>query len=172
MSKSNPTFADLAKKGFAMKDGVMKKIEPVKGKDKKLPVFTIDLNKIPELTPDEIYDKFKDLKLSDYTTIGIKPMTVNRAWRGKRFKTPQYNNYCKEVSAMLPANIVIPEGLLKVYYEFGMSTNSDFDNPVKPFQDILQAKYHFNDSKIIEAVIRKVVVKKGEEYIKFKIESL
>lgn len=48
---------------------------------------------------------------------------------------------------------------------------SDFDNPIKPFQDVLQAKYGFNDSRIVEAVVRKVKTKKGQEYIKFAIKG-
>jgi len=104
--------------------------------------------------------------------IKIKPMSVNVAWRGTRYKTPQYNKYQKEVLSTLPDDLIVPEGLLKVYYEFGMSKSSDLDNPVKPLQDILQKKYNFNDSRIMEAHIKKVIVKKGQEYITFRFESL
>ena len=46
------------------------------------------------------------------------------------------------------------------------------DNPIKPFTDCLQKKYGFNDNRIIEAHIKKVKVKKGEEYIKFELREL
>lgn len=49
---------------------------------------------------------------------------------------------------------------------------SDWDNPVKPLQDILQKKYRFNDKDIIEASVKKVKVIKGQEYFKVKIESI
>jgi Holliday junction resolvase RusA-like endonuclease len=105
--------------------------------------------------------------------INIKPLSVNQVWQGKRFKTPVYKAYHDTVTLLLPADYSVPNGLLKVYYEFGMSNQcSDWDNPVKPFQDILQAKYGFNDSRIMEANVKKVKVKKGHEYIKFRIESL
>jgi Holliday junction resolvase RusA-like endonuclease len=114
-----------------------------------------------------------DFVLERYTTkIKIKPMSVNVAWRGTRYKTPQYNKYQREVLSILPDDLIVPEGLLKVYYEFGMSKSSDLDNPVKPLQDILQKKYNFNDSRIMEAYIKKVIVKKGQEYITFRFESL
>ena len=104
--------------------------------------------------------------------LNVKPLSVNEAWQGKRFKTKAYKMYEFEVSMLLP-NIKIPSPPFKIFYEFGFSNIlSDFDNPVKPFTDILQKKYKINDKDIFEAVISKKVVKKGEEYIKFSIEQL
>lgn len=107
--------------------------------------------------------------------VDVKPMSVNLAWQGKRFKTKQYSQYRLDVMWLLPAVCVadIPEGPLSVYYEFGFSNKlADWDNPIKPFQDILQDKYGFNDSRIMEAHVKKVIVKKGEEYIKFEIRGM
>lgn len=73
---------------------------------------------------------------------------------------------------MLPA-MRLPEPPYKIYYEFGFSNKlSDFDNPCKPLGDVLQKKYGFNDKEIYEAHIRKQIVKKGQEYIKIRIEHL
>jgi Holliday junction resolvase RusA-like endonuclease len=118
--------------------------------------------------------KFYSCKiLTEKTKVNIKPLSVNDVWKGRRFKTDQYTQYALAVSLLLPNNLIIPEGLLRVYYEFGLSSNGgDWDNPVKPFQDIIQEKYKFNDSRIMEATVRKAIVKKGQEYISFKIESL
>lgn len=71
----------------------------------------------------------------------------------------------------LPDSINIPnKEKLRLYLEFGVSTKlADWDNPIKPFQDVLQKKYDFNDNRIYEATVKKVVVKKGEEYVKFRI---
>jgi len=100
-------------------------------------------------------------------------MTVNRAWRGRRYKSSEYKLYVIGAGLLLPKSIEIPDGPLSVYYEFGVSySGADYDNPIKPFQDILQDKYGFNDSRIMEAHIKKVVVKKGEEYIKFSITQV
>ena len=104
--------------------------------------------------------------------IKTKPLSVNRAWQGKRFKTVEYKNYEVGVMWMLPV-IKIPEPPFRVNYEFGFSSkNSDIDNPVKLITDILQKKYGFNDKDIYELNIKKKIVKKGSEYIKFEILTL
>jgi len=103
--------------------------------------------------------------------IEIKPMSVNKAWQGKRFKTPAYKAYEKELMLKLKP-MIIPEGNLYVYYEFGITTLTDWDNPIKPFQDILQKYYGFDDRRIMSAVVQKKVVKSGNEYIYFNIKEL
>lgn len=104
--------------------------------------------------------------------IYIKPLSVNAAYQGRRFKTKEHDKYCDAVSLLLPNDLTIPDGYLKVEYEFGLSSNGgDWDNPVKPLQDILSKKYGFNDNKIMIATIKKVIVPKGKEYIKFNIEK-
>tara|TARA_R110002049_G_scaffold127881_6_gene285056 strand:- start:2 stop:343 length:342 start_codon:yes stop_codon:yes gene_type:complete len=106
-------------------------------------------------------------------TIPIKPLSVNRAWKGRRFKTAAYKKYEIDVYKLLPRKLVIPDGDLAIALEFGFSSSlSDFDNPVKMFVDILQKKYQFNDNRIMFSVIVKKHVKKGQEYTKFAITSL
>lgn len=102
--------------------------------------------------------------------VDIKPLSVNQVWQGKRFKTPTYKKYERDVLLMLPA-IEIPDGFLELHLTFGFSSKlSDFDNPVKPFVDCLQKKYGFNDRLIKRAVIEVADVKKGMEYIEFNIK--
>ena len=104
--------------------------------------------------------------------IKIKPLSVNECWQGQRFKTPLYKAYEKELLYRLPA-LSLPAPPYMIYFEFGLSSsNSDWDNPIKPFQDILQKKYGFNDRHIDLGITRKVRVKKGEEYVRFKISTL
>ena len=97
-------------------------------------------------------------------------MSVNDAWQGRRFKTPEYKRYEKDVITLLRP-LVIPEGELNLYLEWGFSNygQSDFDNPIKPFTDCLQKRYGFNDNRIKESTVRKVKVAKGDEYIEFSI---
>jgi len=105
--------------------------------------------------------------------IKIKPLSVNQCWQGKRFKTPKYKAYEKELLLLLPNKLEVPLGSLKITMKWGFSSKlSDYDNPIKPFQDILQCKYGFDDKVIFEANITKEIVKKGEEYIEFTIEKL
>jgi len=104
--------------------------------------------------------------------VKIKPLSVNVCWQGKRFKTKAYKDYEKNLLLLLPNNIEVPPGELKLTLRWGFSSKlSDWDNPIKPFQDILQKKYSFNDSRIFKAITEKEIVKKGEEYIYFKIEQ-
>lgn len=104
--------------------------------------------------------------------VNMKPMSVNRAWQGRRFKSDEYEAYEKEMLLRLPAGR-LPEPPYRVHYEFGFSRkDSDYDNPVKPTQDVLQKKYGFDDKEIYEATIKKVLVKKGCEYVKVRIEHL
>lgn len=104
--------------------------------------------------------------------IDIKPLSNNDAWEGRRKKTEDYKVYEKELFYTLPRIVKIPDGKLQVYYEFGFSSKgSDWDNPIKQFQDIISKKYNFNDNRIYRAIVEKVIVKKGEEYIKFRISE-
>lgn len=104
--------------------------------------------------------------------INIIPLSVNQCWQGKRFKTPKYKAYEKELLLTLkPLTLPLPP--FKIVLEFGLSNSlSDWDNPIKPFQDVLQKKYGFNDKDVFEANVKKVKVKKGEEFINWKIESI
>lgn len=104
--------------------------------------------------------------------INIKPLSVNAAWRGRRFKTPTYKQYERDVLLLLP-KMEVPDGYLELYLKFGFSSaNSDFDNPVKLFVDCMQKKYGFNDKMIKRAVVEVEKVKKGKEFIEFNIKEL
>ena len=104
--------------------------------------------------------------------IDIKPLSVNECWKGQRFKTQKYKTYENELLSLLP-NLKIPKGKLEVNYVFGFSSKlSDWDNPIKPFQDILQKRYLFDDRDIFKATVEKVLVKKGSEFVSFEIKEL
>lgn len=103
--------------------------------------------------------------------INEKPLSVNKVWQGKRFKTKEYKAYEELLLYILPKGKV-PAGKLRIDYVFGFSNSaSDIDNPVKPITDILSKKYGFNDKMIYESRQKKVIVKKGQEYIKVRIKS-
>jgi len=105
--------------------------------------------------------------------IKLKPLSVNDAWRGRRFKTEKYKQYGKDLMFLLPKRVKIPEGRLYVFYKFGLSSkNADGDNCIKQFQDIITKRYGFNDKRIYAWGVLKVDVKKGDEFIEFDITSL
>jgi len=109
-------------------------------------------------------------KESDIYHIPVKPMSINEAWKGRRFKTDKYKAYVIAVKAKLPV-IKLPPTPYKVSFWFGFSTSlSDVDNPTKPTLDILCQKYNFSDRHVMELTLKKVMVKKGSEFFSFKIE--
>lgn len=104
--------------------------------------------------------------------LDIKPLSVNGAWKGRRFKTDQYKKYEHDI-LMLLRPVIIPSGFLELTLTFGFSSAaSDFDNPVKPFVDCLQKKYGFNDKMIKRCVINVDNVKKGKEFIEWELKEL
>lgn len=103
----------------------------------------------------------------------IKPLSVNEAWQGKRFKTPQYSKYERDLLLMLPKAKAEFSDILRIELFFGFSSaGSDIDNPVKPILDILQKKYKWNDNQIFEMNLRKCKVEKGKEFIHIGIYPL
>lgn len=102
--------------------------------------------------------------------IEIKPISVNEVWKGRRFKTPAYKRYERCVSYLLDRSMEIPDGKLWIRMRAAFSSSgSDLDNVIKPFLDILQKKYGFNDNRIYRIEIEKTLVNKGEEHIEFEI---
>jgi Holliday junction resolvase RusA-like endonuclease len=105
--------------------------------------------------------------------INEKPMSVNLAWQGKRFKTPAYKEYESSMLLMMPKAKIETDEMLRVEFFFGFSNKaSDLDNPVKLLMDIAQKKYSFNDKMVFELNVRKCIVKKGEEFIQMGIYKM
>lgn len=106
------------------------------------------------------------------TTIKVKPISLNHAYRGRRFETYELKAFKRDVAISSPS-IKIPSGKLKVKYIFGVSSkNSDGDNLIKCFQDAIAKKYGFNDNRIYKWEVEKIDCEKGEEFISFDISSL
>lgn len=102
--------------------------------------------------------------------LSIKPLSINDAYKGRRFRTPKYDTYIRQMMYILPPTLKIPESNIKIFIEFGYSSSaSDIDNGLKCFIDCLQKKYGFNDKLITELNVRKIKVLKGNEHIIFEI---
>lgn len=103
--------------------------------------------------------------------INIAPLSINKAFKGRRFKTDDYKQYEKELLLLLKPKR-IPKGKLTLIITVGYSSKlADIDNFLKPFIDILQLKYQFNDRDIYKLVVEKVIVDKGNEFIMFDIKK-
>lgn len=102
--------------------------------------------------------------------VNIKPLSTNRLFQGRRFRTPEYDAYelliKNGVSDWQPA--LYDRMTFKI--QVGLSSkNADLDNCIKGFVDILQKKLGFNDSKIYRIEAQKEIVPKGDEYIDVEI---
>lgn len=101
--------------------------------------------------------------------IQYPPLSVNKVWQGRRFKTKAYLDYETILLALLP-KAEIPEGDLQLVIDFHVfSKLADLDNFLKPFIDILQKKYLFDDKRIKQIIATKKQGVKGQELISFKI---
>jgi Holliday junction resolvase RusA-like endonuclease len=102
----------------------------------------------------------------------IKPLSINKAFQGRRFKTKECKRYEEELSLLLP-RFQVPEGDLEIEVIFGFSSRgADWENCLKVFVDVLQKVYNFNDNRIYKGTVRKEIVPKGKEYINFDIRAI
>lgn len=106
------------------------------------------------------------------TRINIKPISLNEAYRGRRFSTKELKQFKDDVYIQLP-KLIIPKGKLEIHYVFGVSSKrSDGDNLVKAIQDCIANAYGFNDCMIYKWRGEKVDVAKGKEFIEFELSPL
>lgn len=104
--------------------------------------------------------------------INIKPISVNEAYRGRRFATKELKQYKKDLARLLP-KMEVPKGKLMVRYTFGVSSKaSDWDNLIKAFQDCLAEQYGFNDNRIYRGIVIKQDVPRGEEFIEWELSPV
>lgn len=103
-------------------------------------------------------------------SVKYSPLSVNKAWQGKRFKTQEYLKFERDLLLLLP-NLRLPDPPYRLEIEFGMSAASDIDNPVKALLDVMQKKYGFNDKFIHQLIVHKTIVKnQSDHFINFEIK--
>lgn len=105
--------------------------------------------------------------------INIKPISVNKAYTGRRFKTPEHAEFKRQMLLLTPCicNVDIwPKMCLKIVFGFS-NPKQDIDGALKQTIDALQDKYMFNDNQIYRLEVDKVIVPKGDEYIEFEFDE-
>ena len=102
--------------------------------------------------------------------IPLRALSANQLFTGRRFKTPAYRKYLRDLHLLLPP-MKIPEGKLELKIVFGVSNaRCDTDNMLKGFIDGLMARYHFDDARIFSLMAHKVITPKGGEFIEFRLD--
>ena len=102
----------------------------------------------------------------------IKPISVNDAWQGRRFKTPECKKYCEDLALILPRKECVT-GRVQIEFKFYAKNHAsvDYDNLIKVTQDVLVKKgYIEDDRKIYRAIIEKIPSK--EDFFEFKITKI
>ncbi len=96
--------------------------------------------------------------------VNIKPLSINGAWKGRKFKTKEYDNYIEELLYLLPKKININPEELHIIFHLKASTyhKADLDNFIKPVLDILVKKEIIEDDRFINKLI--LEKKESDEY--------
>jgi len=90
----------------------------------------------------------------------LKPLSVNQAWQGRRFRSQAYKQYERDVLALLPRGIFAKplDGIIEVRYKFHLKNHVryDVDNPAKCLTDILvTGGFIKNDRQIYRMILEK-----------------
>ena len=114
----------------------------------------------------------------EYKEINIKPISVNDMYKwkfvsspkAKRFKQSMLNEFYDDEDRENTFNTDWMKKLdIVIYFS---NKWADIDWPLKILIDSIQQIYGFNDNKVYELNVKKRIVKKGEERIKFNITDL
>jgi Holliday junction resolvase RusA-like endonuclease len=105
----------------------------------------------------------------------LAPLSENRAKtvRGGRIYASKDKKIFQKSAYVLLLQIknvkTYPKMILYLRWGFKNCDGSDWDNPIKMFQDVLAKRFKFNDKQVHLALIHKVQTDKP--FIEFKIEE-
>jgi len=105
-------------------------------------------------------------------SVEIKPLSINKCWQGRRFKTTDYKDYEYEMMLILPKQkMVMGEVSVEVDFYVKSTRRIDADNLIKPLFDILtKMRYWEDDRYVYEIRVRKI--KSKVEKINIRIKKL
>ena len=104
--------------------------------------------------------------------VKIKPLSINKAWQGRRFKTQDYKKYEEEFLWLLPKKEMI-KGDVEIDLKFYLKKpkRCDVDNFVKPILDFLTKKMYIEDDCFVYK-LRAEKIPAAENRIRIKIEKI
>ncbi|KKM27055.1 hypothetical protein LCGC14_1578590 [marine sediment metagenome] len=97
-----------------------------------------------------------------FTLEGIKPISINAAYQGRRFKTPNCLSYEQELAYALPKMPMI-EGdvIVSIHFYLVNYATTDVSNLVKILEDMLVKRGLIEDDrKVVELHLKKTKAKK------------
>ncbi len=98
----------------------------------------------------------------------IKPLSVNKAYKGRRFVTDEHKSYKKAMPLLLPSELQLPPDKLVLLFRFHFKRKaSDVDNCCKAAQDIITAHYGVDDREIYLTMNEKIINYNEPEYLEF-----
>ena len=103
----------------------------------------------------------------------IRPLSVNAAWCGRRFKSKAYRAFEKEISVLLLPYKEKITGYCAVLYRFHLKNwkKTDGDNCVKTVQDFIVKRGIIEDDRfIMRYVIEKVP--SDRDFVEVEIEPI
>ena len=104
--------------------------------------------------------------------INIVPLSINQAYKGRRFSTDQHKKY-KDLLRIhflkMKVPQIDPKERINLYLEFGTTDRQDLSNSIKCFEDCLCDHLGINDRKVESIYARKKIVKEKDRYIIFGI---
>lgn len=108
----------------------------------------------------------------------VKPISVNKAWYMNKKKSRDYMNFQEDMIPYLqgfscPERVRDNQVKLIAHFEFGFSSvKSDVDNCIKTSLDTMQSWFGFDDRIVFKLTAEKFHVKRGEDYLKIKLEEI
>ena len=86
--------------------------------------------------------------------IPIKPISTNKLFQGRRFKTPEYDKYIETALYLMPNQKMIT-GKVQLRVDFYVKNDkmSDVDNFLKGFLDCVVKKGYIEDDRFIYKLI-------------------
>lgn len=82
--------------------------------------------------------------------VAIKALSINKAFKGRRFKTQEYKDYEQFLLYTLPKKDMI-KGMVNIHYKFFLKNHkiTDCSNLVKCLEDILVKKKYIQDDRFV-----------------------
>ena len=83
-------------------------------------------------------------------TLPFRPLSINKAWQGRRYKTREYDDFITDCLWSLPRRKMI-RGNVAVIMDFYLkrAKNCDVDNFIKPLLDIIVKKGYIKDDRYV-----------------------